>query len=160
MPSWPPPVYEITAEFRAPIGYVFRWCTDYRTDDARRDGERYERRILARSSRRVVFEDLWSERDGWRWRRYDVSLFPPRRWRADTVGNVRDATIDYRLYALPDGGTRLRLRMRRRPGPRLARQPPKAELEAELVRLWGRLGRSLESDYRRSTRRRGRARRG
>lgn len=150
MARWPPPVYHIEVEFRAPVPFVYRWCTDYRPGDDRLAGERYERRVIARSSRRVIYEDIWWSPDGWRWRRNDVQLRPPNRWVARSIGNVRDAQIDYRLKELPEGRTRLALRMLRRPGPRQRRQPPKKALETELLRLWRNYGRSLEADYRRS----------
>jgi hypothetical protein len=150
MTRWPPPVYEIQVEFRAPLSFVYGWCTDYRPGDDRLAGERWERRIISRSSRRVLYEDLWWSPDGWSWRRYDVSLRPPNRWVARSIGNVRDARIDYHLTTLPDGRTRLDLRMHRRPGPRQSRQPSKKVLEKELVRLWRNYSRALEADYRRS----------
>ena len=152
MPTWPPPVYEMETEFDAPLPYVYRWCTDFSSKDGALAGETYERRILKRSKRRVIFEDLWSEPDGWRWRRYEVVLRPPRGWRADSVGNVRDAQTDYRLTALPDGRTHLFLRMRRRPGSRSTRNPAKRVLEREVEALWKHLAKNLEKDYRRSKR--------
>lgn len=154
MARWPPPVYRIRAELDAPLPFVLRWCTDYRPDDARRAGERYARRILVRQRRRIVFEDLWWEADGWRWRRYDVRIRPPDRWRADTVGNVRDGRIDYRLARIGPERTRLTLSMRRRPGVRSRRQPSRRELEGELTQLWANLGRALAAEYRRTRRRR------
>ncbi|MCI4358796.1 MAG: hypothetical protein L3J99_07240 [Thermoplasmata archaeon] len=150
MPRWPPPVYRMSVEFAAPIRFVFRWCTDYQPGDDRRSGDRFERRILSRSARRVLYEDLWWERDGWRWRRNDVTLQPPDRWSSDSIGNVREAQIEYRLTPLAGGRTRLNLRMLRRPTRRVKRQPPKRELEEELIEMWGKYRRSLEADYRRS----------
>ncbi len=149
MSKWPPPTYQIRRTFRAPRDFVFRWCTDYRPDDAKRSRETYERRILHRSPRRVLYEDLWWAADGWRWRRSDVRLSPPSGWHSDSIGNFRDASIDYRLRSLSDRSTELTLRMRRRPGPRAIRNPPRAVLEKELRELWGYYARALESDYRR-----------
>lgn len=154
MPLWPPPLYQIRATFRVPLPFAYRWCTDYRPQDSKLAGEHYERRIILRSARRVLFEDLWWESDGWRWRRYDVTLHPPNRWSADSVGNVRDAAIQYRLTALAPEKTALDLTLRRRPGARGGRQPSKAAMEAELRSLWSNFGRELEADYRRSKLRR------
>lgn len=150
MPRWPAPEYRSRTEFRAPVPFVFRWCTDYRPGDDRLAGETYERRVISRTARRVVYEDLWWGHDGWRWRRNEVSLHPPNRWHARSIGNIRDADLDYRLTALPGERTRLDLRMRRRPGVRQPRQPAKRELEAELRRLWENYRRALESDYRKA----------
>lgn len=146
MSRWPPPRYRITVEFEAPLPFVFRWCTDYRTDDAKRAGETYDRRILRRTRHEVLYEDLWWAKDGWRWRRTRVRLRPPDRWHADSVGNIRDARIDYRLTQLPQERTRLTLEMRRRPAPGRGRQPSRRALESELRSLWGRYRRALERD--------------
>jgi hypothetical protein len=152
MAGFPPPIYEMSVEFRAPLSYVYRWCTNYTPKDARLAGDDYERRIISRSPRRVLFEDLWWEPDGWRWRRSDVSLKPPALWVAVSMGNVREARIEYRLSAVSKLRTRLDIRMRRRPGLRAPRQPPKRELEAEINQMWRKFARSLETDYRRTHR--------
>ena len=154
MAPWPPPIYRVRQEFDAPLGFVYRWCTDYRRDDAARAGEHYERRILARTAREVIYEDLWSEKDGWRWRRYRVALSPPARWHADSVGNVRDASIDYRLTELPDGRTALDLELRRRPVSERFPQPSRRAMEAELRSLWGNYAAALEKEFRGRRRRR------
>src|SRR6266480_7786524 len=48
-------------------------------------GERYERRIIERSARRVVFEDLADTKEGWLWNRDVVTLRPPNRWHMDGI---------------------------------------------------------------------------
>jgi hypothetical protein len=148
---WPPPVYRIRTDLDAPIDFAFRWCTDYASNDGKLAGEPYERRIIERTPDRVVLEDLWWAPDGWKWRRSDVHLAPPDRWHSDSVGNIRDASIDYRLTSLPGGRTRLLIVMHRRPGSVRPVQPPRAELEEEIGRMWGRLAASLAREYRRST---------
>ena len=35
MVSWPPPEYRMRTTINAPLDFVYRWCTDYRSDDAR-----------------------------------------------------------------------------------------------------------------------------
>jgi hypothetical protein len=144
---WPLPLYRIQIEFRAPLDFVYRWCTDFRTDDAGREGKKYERRILLRSNRRVVFEDLWWEPDGWRWRRHDVRLYPPNRWRTNSIGNEREARNDYRLTRLTDGRTRLEITVHRRPGLRQPRPVPQKVLERELLKEWRNFGKSLDADF-------------
>jgi hypothetical protein len=149
---WPPPRYRIQLDFRAPVDFVYHWCTDYRIDDAGRQGERYERRILSRSTRRVVFEDLWWEPDGWRWRRHDVRLFPPDHWRTSSIGNEREAQNDYHLIQLDDRSTRLKITIRRRPGMRQPLQVPKRVLERNLRKEWAGFARALEADFGRELR--------
>jgi hypothetical protein len=150
MPRWPPPTYRMEIDLHAPLPFVYRWCTDYRADDAGRAGDRYERWVIERSAKRVVFEDLWAEKDGWRWRRYVVTLNGPRSWHADSVANYRDASIDYRLTERPEGRTRLELTVKRRPVPPGAPQPGKKEFESDLRRMWLHFRRALEADYKSS----------
>jgi hypothetical protein len=145
---WPAPEYRIEMEFDVPRDFAFAWCTDYRPDDARRAGDRYERRIVERAPNRVVVEDLWWQREGWGWRRSHIALSPPGHWRADSYGSFRDARIDYRLTPLPGDRTRFVLTMRRRPSGGHPTQPTKKALESELVFMWTRFGRAMAKDYR------------
>src|SRR5438309_12068066 len=62
--AWPGPEYRIRVSFRAPIDFVFAWCTDYTPGDAALEKEAYERKIIERTSRSVVFEDLEESKDG------------------------------------------------------------------------------------------------
>lgn len=148
--SWPRPTYRVEAEFRAPVEFVYRWCTDYTADDAAYEGEAYERRILHRSRRAVVYEDLEDTPEGWSWSRHVVRLTPPDRWHSDSVGSHREIALDYRLMRLPGGRTRLVLTAHRSPCGVGGRNPPKAEWERSVGKIWMRFGRALERDYRKS----------
>ncbi len=148
MTSWPPPVYRYRGEFDVPLEFAFRWCTDYRPDDARRAGGRFDRRVLHRSRSEVLFEDLWWQRDGWRWRRTRVALRAPDAWHAESIGNYRDASIDYRPEPLGEARCRLEIVLRRRPRLGYGPQVPKSEFERELRTMWARFGRSMSRDYR------------
>jgi hypothetical protein len=139
--------YEIRHTFRAPLAYVFGWCTDYTTRDAQYAKERYTRRILKRGPTAVVYEDLYDRPDGWMWSHQQVALHPPNRWRAVATGSHRSWSIDYRLRRLPGDRTELHFKGRRWPTA-ISVNPPKAELERELRTLWRNLGSALERDYR------------
>lgn len=152
--GWPAPTYRVTAEFSAPRAYVFRWCTDYRADDAKLEGEHFERRILKRSPTEVVYEDLERQKGGWFWSRHVVRLDPPNGWHSDTVGSHRQYSLDYRLSDLPSGGTRLVLTARRRPYGVGGPNPAKAEWERSVTETWKQFSRALEKDYQRSRQRR------
>ena len=147
-----PQSFHVRAEFRAPLDFVFRWCTDYRSDDARREKDHYTRRILSRSRNRVVYEDLSSHGDGWRWSRHTVDLHPPLRWHSDSVGSHRTLDLDYTLTALGPERTRLDLRWRRWATPIGAPRIPKRETERETTVAWVHFGKELEKDYRKSRR--------
>ena len=147
-PASHPRRYEIRQKFRAPLEYVFAWCTDYTTEDPRLEGERYQRQILARSRRRVVYEDLTDSPGGWMWSRQTVTLMPPDRWTAEANGNYRSWKLDYRLRALPGHRTELRLVGLRRATPLGAPNPARATLERELRLSWRRFARAAERAYR------------
>jgi len=154
--GWPGPSYEVRAEFRAPLEFVYRWCTDYTPDDARYEAEAYRRRILHRSARTVVYEDLDETRQGWSWSRHVVRLQPPDRWHSDSVGSHREIALDYRLFRLPGGRTRLILTGRRRPCGVGGKKPSKADWERSVSLAGRRFGRALERDFRTSQARRSR----
>lgn len=144
------PDYQIRITFRVPLEFAFAWCTDYTPDDAKIEGENYERRIVERSERRVVFEDLEETKEGWIWSRDTVTLRPPNRWHMDGLGSRADITADYILSRLADDRTQLELRWRRRPRMRLAKPLTKAQREASTLRAWKRFARAMERDYLRS----------
>ena len=148
-PTWGPE-YRISVSFRVPLAFAFAWCTDYTPEDAKLEGDSYERKIVERTPRRVVLEDLYDTKAGWIWSREVVTLQPPNRWHMDGVGNQRDATADYLLTPLPGGRTRLELRWRRRPKASEAAKLTKAQREAKALQAWKRFGTAMERDYKRS----------
>ena len=143
-----PRVYEFRSKFHAPLPFVYAWCTDYTPNDPFLEGEKYVRRVLERSRRRVVMEDLYDEPGGWMWSHYEVSLRPPRRWHAEAVGSHRTWSIDYELSEQPDGTTELWFRGVRCATALAGKNPPKAQLERNLRGMWANFGRALEKDYR------------
>jgi hypothetical protein len=147
---WPGPEYHVNVSFRAPIDFVFAWCTDYTPMDAALEKEAYERKVIERTPRRVVFEDLEDSESGWDWSRAVVTLRPPNRWHMDAVGNNRDVVADYLLSSLPNGRTRLDLRWKRKPKVPDAKRRTRAEREASATRAWHRFATALEADYRNS----------
>jgi hypothetical protein len=150
------PECRIKVSFRVPIDFAFAWCTDYTPQDASLEGESYQRKIVERTPRRVVFEDLEEAKDGWVWSRDVVTLRPPNRWHMDGTGNRRDVEANYLLSVLPDGRTQLELRWRRQPKVPEGRKLTKAQREADTLRAWKRFGVAMERDYRRSRRAHGR----
>jgi len=148
---------EFVHRFRAPVPFVFAWCTDYSPEDPRIERDRYARRILSRGPRTVVYEDLGDHsgdrRAGWFLNRQTVTLHPPAHWHAESDGNYRTWSIDYRLRALPDGTTEMRFEGTRRATPLEDRPPTLAATRRNLATMWSRFGRALEREYRRGIRR-------
>jgi len=144
----PVSIYEIQRTFRAPLDFVYAWCTDYTSRDRTLQGETGSRQIIRKTARTVVYEDLDETPRGWMWSRQTVTLQPPNRWHAEAVGNYRTWKLDYSLGELPDGLTEFTMRGERRATPLGVKNPPKAVLEKELQTMWRNLGRALERDYR------------
>lgn len=144
--------YEFRVDFRAPLPFVYAWCTDYTPEDARLEKENYTRRILRRTSKRVIYEDLDDQPTGWIWSHQVVDLHPPNRWHAEATGSHRSWSIEYKLSSRPDGGTVLWFRGRRRATP-LGSNVQRKRLERNLRVMWKNFARALERDYRTSQRR-------
>jgi hypothetical protein len=140
---------EIEQRFRAPLPFVFRWCTDYTPEDPRIEKERYVRRILSRGASAVTYEDLGDHGRGWFLNRQVVTLYPPDHWHAESDGNYRSWSIDYTLRSGPDGSTVLRFRGTRRATPLDEAPPTLAAMQRNLRTMWSRFARALERDHRR-----------
>lgn len=140
--------YRIRTEFHAPLEFVFRWCTDFTPEDAKLEAESYQRRILRRSKRLVIYEDLEDSPQGWVWARHVVRLQPPDRWHSDSTGSHRAIRLDYRLSRLPGDRTQLVLTARRRPAGVGGKNPSRSHWERTVGGSWTKLGKSLEEDYR------------
>lgn len=139
----------VQVAFRVPLDFAFDWCTDYTSEDAALEGESYERKVIERTPRRVIFEDLEETPSGWVWGRDVVTLRPPNRWSMEGIGSHRDVTAEYTLSELPDGRTQLELVWWRQPhGP--GKKVPRVQREKETTRAWKRFGRAMERDYRKS----------
>lgn len=144
--------YHVSVEFRVPIKFAYAWCTDYRPDDGKYGGEdrtiHLQRRIISRSPRRVVFENLYEEARGWGWERHTVSLKPPTRWHSVGKGNRHESVLDYKLTGLPDGRTRFDMRWKSRPTPLAEGSRPSAhDVESYVKGLWQKRARAMERDY-------------
>jgi hypothetical protein len=151
MPSRSPSAhYEVRTTFRAPLGFVYRWCTNYTSDDSGYTGEGYVRRVLSRSAQTVVLEDLYDTGPGWIWLRRVVRLSPPHGWRADSLGSDRKISVRYRLSELSGNRTQLTIRARRRPYGIGTKNPTKSAWEGLVAANWKKFGRALEREYERS----------
>ena len=148
MPTWPPPEYSVHVTFRAPLRFVYRWCTDYRSDDGKRCGEPFTRKVLERGPRQIVLQDLWRAKGRWLLNQNRTTLRPPDRWHVDSSGTLRTLSIDYTLREVSGGRTRLDLRIRRRPTEIYPEQPSRRAYERDLTQMWKNFALSLERDCR------------
>lgn len=143
--------YTVRVHFDAPMEFVFQWCTDYSQEDPALEGEDYERSILSKDRREVLYEDLAkSPAGGWLWSRWRVALHAPNRWDGRAIGSTRDWTIRYRLRSLSPTRTELTLQGRRRSARLSGPGASPAVVQANLEANWRSLKKALESDFRRS----------
>lgn len=154
-PQGPVEVYEIRRTFNVPLDFAYRWCTDFTNEDGQLSKEGNFRQLLKRTSRTVVYEDLYPTPNGWMWSRQTVTLRPPNRWTAVAEGNYRRWDLVYTLRSLEDGRTEFTFHGKRRPQHMSRRNPSHRQLEGELHRMWKNFGSAMEKDYRASTARRG-----
>ena len=137
----------VSKTFNAPLGFVYRWCTDCRRDDPKMVGSKWKRNILERSKRNVVWRVIRTGKaKGYEGVRA-VWLEPPNAWHLDTCGD-RHEVGDYRLTSL--GKTRTRLDMKFTVEYYDAKKvEPKKTWEADAKANWDSYGSFLEKDYRR-----------
>ena len=135
---------------RAPLPFVYRWCTDYRDDDDRltNDLYHYEARVVLREPERVVRIIVVPGRD--RNRHTDVeiiSLLPPDRWRMTKLSVTDDESASYRLH--PEGPELTRLDMRFRETWKSTAVPDRRRYRALFHEVWDRYVQTMEAEYRR-----------
>lgn len=140
--------FEVKSTFRAPLEFVYEWLTDFSSRDPALLGDDYERRILVRSRRRKVFEDLSSTPDGWVWLRNEVTCQPPDSWHLTGIGNRLCAEADYKLTPAGSEASSLRMRWRLRSGLVRTPIPPREVIEPAMSRVWSAYAELLERDYR------------
>jgi len=140
---------------RAPSRYVYAWCTDYRSDDARFSTRRPRPsyRVIRISPRRVVRIRVARESGrgagGFDHRRLAVDvvrLHPPRSWHLDQIDETDRQALDYRVTSLGRGRSRLSLVSTEQwLTPEF---PTRAALRAQIATTWARFAAALEADYR------------
>lgn len=150
MSGWSKTAFEVRARFAAPLDFVYTWLTDFSPDDPAITGDTYQRKLIAKSAQRVVFEDLSETGGGWSWLRNTVALSPPSRWRMVAVGNALDARATYRLVTRANNSTELIMRWRLRSGVLKNKVPAKTAIEAGMRGVWSTYGKALERDFTRA----------
>ncbi|MDV3293568.1 MAG: hypothetical protein LYZ70_04800 [Nitrososphaerales archaeon] len=142
--------YHLSKTFKAPLRFVFAWCTDYREDDPKMLGSKNRRMILVRN-RKIIAWWVKTKNPG---SKFDpirvVWLRPPNSWHLDTCGDGSEIG-DYKLKALPGGRTKLDMTFKvTYENPRDVES--RKEWEADGQAHWDSYGKFLERDYQRSLR--------
>ena len=143
-------VYEIRRTFSVPLAFAYRWCTDFTSEDGMLSKEGNSRQILSRTSRKVVYEDLYPSPNGWMWSRQTVTLHPPNRWTAVADGNYRRWDLVYTLRSLAKVRTEFTFHGVRQPQHMSRKNPSHRTMEGELHTMWKNFGIAMEREYRSS----------
>jgi hypothetical protein len=139
----------VSLVIHAPRRYVYDWCTDYRSDDARFSNRqpRPSFRVIRISPRRVV-----RIRVGWGSGRDPriaidlVRLNPHDSWHLDQIDETDRQSLDYRVSAI--GRARTRLQLLSTEQWVTPEYPTREEHRAQVAKTWARFAAALEADYR------------
>ena len=137
----------VSKTIKAPIQFVYNWCTDYRESDTAITGSKSKRKILLKTEHRVIYVSTYKT-DGKPRSAVDVvTLNPPRTWHLDFIGDDDDEVGDYVLTKL--GPQRTRLDMTFTEHYKTRNAPTKSQ-DLRLVHgVWDKYVAALEKDYNR-----------
>jgi hypothetical protein len=137
-------IHTASKNFKAPLDFVYAWCTDFREDDRKMTGSKRRRQILMRSPEMVVWKldpKGTRGREGIR----VVWLAPPDQWHLETCGDGSEVG-DYKLTTVGTKKTRLNMVFRLTYSKR-SEIEKKKEWESRLEKNWDAYGRFLEKEY-------------
>jgi len=129
----------------APLEFVYGWCTDYRETDPQITGSKSKRVILMKTKHRVVYVTSYRNRGKTRSAVDVVTLFPPKAWHLDFVGDEDDETGNYVLTSLGPRKTRLDMRFTERY--KVTSAPSKEQDIKQIHNVWDKYVAALEKDY-------------
>jgi len=130
---------------RAPLRFVYDWCTDYRETDPRITGSKSKRKILMKTKHRVVYVATYRSRGKTRSAVDVVTLYPPKAWHLDFIGDEDDETGDYVLSSLGPKKTRLDMTFTERY--KVANGPSQAADVRSIHEIWDKYVPALEKEY-------------
>jgi len=129
----------------APIRFVYDWCTDYRESDPKLSGSKVRRRILLKTEHRVIYLSSYRTDGKPRSAVNVVTLYPPKAWHLNFVGDDDDEVGDYVLTRLGSKKTRLDMTFDEHYKTRKA--PTKAQDLKQTNEVWDKYVAALENDY-------------
>ncbi len=138
--------FRVSKTLNAPLRFVYRWCTDYRETDPNITGSKTKRKILLKTEHRVIYTTTYISGGKPRTAVDVVTLYPPRAWHLDFVGDEDDETGDYVLKKV--GPRRTRLDMTFTEHYKIRKAPTKAQDTKHTHEVWDKYAAALEKDYR------------
>ncbi|MFI5450384.1 MAG: hypothetical protein ACHQ03_11545 [Candidatus Bathyarchaeia archaeon] len=136
---------QVSKTIRAPLRFVYDWCTDYRESDPKITGSKSKRKILLKNNHRVVYVVNYRSRGKPKSAVDVVTLYPPKAWHLDFTGDEDDEVGDYALTSL--GPRKTRLDMKFEEHYKISRAPTKAQDVKGTHEVWDKYVVALERDY-------------
>ena len=135
----------VSKVIKAPLNYVYYWCTDYREDDNKITGSKTKRIILQKTKRRVIYVSTNKLRGKTISSVDIVTLRPPNAWHLDFVGQEGDEIGEYKLTRI--GPRKTRLNMTFKIKYKIANPPTKQEDTKTTSKFWDKYVAAAEKDY-------------
>jgi len=135
----------VSKTIRAPLRFVYDWCTDYRETDPKITGSKSKRKILLKNKHRAVYVENYRSGGKPRSEVDVITLHPPKAWHLDLTSDEGwNETGDYVLSSL--GFWRTRLDIRFKEHFKISKPPTKAEYEKHVSEVWDKYVTELERD--------------
>ena len=137
--------YHVSKVIKAPLKFVYDWCTDFREDDNQITGSKTQRKILQKTKRRAIYISTY-EREGRVMSGVNiVTLRPPTAWNLDYVGEEEDEIGRYKLTRVGPSKTRLDMTFTEKY--KINDAPTKEEDKSVTDQTWDKYVARLEMDY-------------
>lgn len=140
--------YKISQTFKAPLDYVFGWCTDFREDDGKMTGSKAKTTFLERTDKRIVWVTEYKEKGKPQEGIRVVWLHAPDSWTLDTCGDQRELG-EYNLTQKGKNKTKLDMKFQISFDSKEEVQDRK-KWEKEVDEEWDIFRTHLENDYKES----------
>ncbi len=137
--------FHVSKIIDAPFRFVYDWCTDYRESDPKITGSKAKRKILLKTEHRVIYTSAYRIGGKPRSAVNVVTLYPPKAWHLDFIGDEDDETGDYVLTTL--GPRRTRLDMTFLEHYKIRNAPTRAQDAKHTHEVWDKYVAALERDY-------------
>ncbi len=137
--------FRVSKIIHAPLAFVYDWCTDYRESDPKITGSKAKRKILLKTVRRVVYTSAYKSGGKPKTAVDVITLYPPKWWHLDFIGDEDDETGDYKLTGL--GPRKTRLDMSFIEHYKMRKPPTKAQDVKHTHEVWEKYAAALEREY-------------
>ena len=138
--------FEVTKLIRAPLKFVFEWCTDFREDDSEiLMGSNNKIQIVEKNESQVIRLVESATKFGVIKNRQVITLNPPNKWHVERVGDESNMSGDYELT---ESNSHTNLKMKFRTEYNMPEFVQTTEKRRERFgMMWDNIIKALENDY-------------